>query len=322
MSIAFSGDVDQTPTLSPRVGASAPRVITGASEDPVKDYLQQIGKIPLLTAEDETELARTIEVGVFAQEKLDAGVDDATLERELRTLVRSGEAAYRKFVRSNLKLVVNVAKRYTGHGVPFMDLIQEGNIGLDRAVKKFDFAQGYKFSTYAMWWIRQSIVRGLSESRLIRVPVHTAEKVASVRRAKHQLEMLFGRRPTVAELSDETGFTLDEVQRFIDADVEPVSIHTPVGDDAGTELGELIEDAGCAPVIDMVSASMRSDMLRQKIAELPEREAEIIRMRFGLREEAPMTFTQVGSILGVSRERVRQIEQRALVRLRCEELVG
>lgn len=294
-----------------------------ATADAVHDYLQKIGTIALLTAEDETTLAKCIEVGLLAREKLESTSDpesDPELTRMLKQLEHEGERAYQHFVRANLRLVVNVAKRYAGQGVPFLDLIQEGNLGLDRAVKKFDYQQGYKFSTYAMWWIRQAIARGLSESRLIRVPVHTAERMNSVRRARKQLEIELGRTPTHEELAEHTGFAGAELQRYLDADIVPVSIHTPVGDDAGTELGELIEDEGAAPVIDIVDSGIRMDLLRLKVAGLPPREAEIIRMRFGLREAAPMTFTQVGAVLGVSRERVRQIEHRALMRLRCGEL--
>lgn len=289
------------------------------TEDPVRDYLQKIGKIPVLEAQDEIDLARRIEAGVLAQHKLDTESDPEFAE-ELRYLVRDGNAAYSRFVRSNLKLVVTVAKRFAGHGVPFMDLIQEGNIGLDHAIKKFDYRQGYKFSTYAMWWIRQAIGRGLSEGRIIRVPLHTAEKITSIRRAHRTLETSLGRRPTVEELALETGFTEKLVRRLLDADIEPVSISTPIGDDNGSDLGELIEDDDCAPVVDIVEASMRHDLLRKKVASLPRRESEILRMRFGLEHEAPMTSAQIGKVLGVSRERVRQIEQRALRMLRCREL--
>ncbi|MHA6695342.1 sigma-70 family RNA polymerase sigma factor [Homoserinimonas sp. A520] len=301
---------------------TARRPIPGASDDAVRDYLQKIGSIPILTAEEEIELAICIEVGVLAQEKLDSGeVKPGTeLARELRTLVHDGEAAYLRFFRSNLKLVVTVAKRYGGKGTQFMDLIQDGNLGLDRAVKKFDYRQGFKFSTYAMWWIKQAVARSVSEARLIRVPVHTAEKVASVRRTSHQLELELGRVPTPEELAIETNFSVEDIHKFLDADREPVSLHTLVGDDGGTELGDLIEDDEDAPVVDIIGALLRTELLRKKVADLPPREAEIIQMRFGLREDAPMTFTQVGSALGVSRERVRQIEHRALARLRCKEL--
>ena len=312
--------------IDPRIHTATPqadRAIPGASEDAVRDYLQKIGSIPILTAAEETSLAIRIEAGVLAQEKLDSetGLDPA-LAADLRILVREGDAAYRRFVRSNLKLVVTVAKRYGGRGGQFMDLIQDGNLGLDRAVKKFDYRQGFKFSTYAMWWIKQAVARSISEAKLIRVPVHTAEKVASVRRTSHQLELQLGRVPTAEELAEETNFSLDDVHKFLDADRDPVSLHTLVGDDAGTELGELIEDDEAAPVIDIVGARVRSELLRKKVASLPPREAEIIQMRFGLHEGPPMTFTQVGTVLGVSRERVRQIEHRALARLRCQELRG
>jgi RNA polymerase sigma factor (sigma-70 family) len=299
----------------------AATAIPGASDDAVRDYLQKIGRFPLLTADDETELARRIEVGVIAAAKLEAGVPSDELSRELRSLIREGEAAYQRFFRSNLRLVVNVAKRYSGRGVPLLDLIQEGNIGLDRAVKKFDYRQGYKFSTYAMWWIRQAITRGIADSaRLIRVPVHTGEKISALRRAARALEIEKGRPPTVDELAAETGFCAADVQKLKAADREPVSIHALVGDDAGSELGDLIEDADSAPVIDVVTAGVRNDLLHAKLQALPRREADILRMRFGIGGEGPMTFDQVGAHLGVSRERVRQIESRALSLLRCPEL--
>lgn len=297
--------------------------IHGASEDAVRDYLQKIGRFPLLAAEDETELARRIEVGVLARERLASPVDSDVLAHELRILVREGEASYQRFVRSNLRLVVAVAKRYSGRGVPLLDLIQEGNIGLDRAVKKFDYQQGYKFSTYAMWWIRQSVTRGIADSaRLIRVPVHTGEKIQAIRRAARGLEIELGRSASVEELARETGYETAEVRKLLDADREPVSIHALVGDDDGSELGDLIEDGDSAPVIDIVTIGVRHELLHRKLDSLPRREADILRMRFGLGGEGPMTFDQVGAIFGVSRERVRQIESRALSLLRCPELAG
>jgi RNA polymerase sigma factor (sigma-70 family) len=298
-------------------------IIPGASEDAVRDYLQKIGRFPLLAAEDETELARRIEVGVLAQERLASGVASNMSPHELRALVRDGEAAYQRFIRSNLRLVVTVAKRYSGRGVPLLDLIQEGNIGLDRAVKKFDYKQGYKFSTYAMWWIRQSITRGIADSaRLIRVPVHTGEKISAIRRASRGLEIELGRVPSIDELAQETGYPGAEVRKLLEADREPVSIHALVGDDDGSELGDLIEDGDSAPVIDIVTAGVRHELLHRKLDTLPRREADILRMRFGLSGEGPMTFDQVGAFFGVSRERVRQIESRALTLLRCPELAG
>ncbi len=297
--------------------------IPGASEDAVRDYLQKIGRFPLLAAEDETELARRIEIGVLARERMALGVSSDVLAGELRALVRDGEVAYERFIRSNLRLVVTVAKRYSGRGVALLDLIQEGNIGLDRAVKKFDYQQGYKFSTYAMWWIRQSITRGIADSaRLIRVPVHTGEKISAIRRAARGLEIELGRPPSIDELAHETGYPSADVRKLLEADREPVSIHALVGDDDGSELGDLIEDGDSAPVIDIVTAGVRNELLHRKLDSLPRREADILRMRFGLSGEGPMTFDQVGAFFGVSRERVRQIESRALTLLRCPELAG
>jgi RNA polymerase primary sigma factor len=293
------------------------------SDDAVRDYLQGISAIPLLAAEDEPRLARTIEAGVLAREALDAGVDDTRLARELKQLVQDGEAAYRNFVRANLRLVVSVAKNYLGHGVPFMDLIQEGNIGLDRAVKKFDYAKGYKFSTYATWWIRQSISRCIADSsRLIRIPVHAAEKVVTVRKLFREMEAQTGRRPSIEDIAIETGFAPEKVKLYLDVDRDPVSIHTPVGEEQDTVLGDLIEDEQTAPIIDTVSAGIRHDLLHKCIATLPERDAKVLKLRFGLGGNAPMTFDQVGEHFGISRERVRQIEQRAIRALRAREFRG
>lgn len=319
---AQTAPAPSAPRQAQRSTSKAPREAR-VSEDAVRDYLQGISVIPLLAAEEEPELARRIEVGVIARERLESGITDAKLSRELQQLISEGEAAYRHFVRANLRLVVSVAKNYVGHGVPFMDLIQEGNLGLDRAVKKFDFAKGYKFSTYATWWIRQSISRCLADSsRLIRIPVHAAEKVVAVRKLYRELETELGRRPTVEELSAETGFTPDKVRIYLDADREPVSIHTPVGEEQDTVLGDLIEDDQHAPVIDIVSAGIRNELLHKCIKTLPERDAKVLKLRFGLDGCTPMTFDQVGEVFGISRERVRQLEQRALRALRAREFRG
>lgn len=304
--------------------------------DGVHDYLQQIGRYPLLTAEEEIDLARRIEVGLFAQERLDAerkrtaesGVGagsglDAQTARELQSLAREGEAAHQRFVCCNLKLVVSVAKRYTGRGVPMLDLIQEGNLGLDRAVKKFDYMQGFKFSTYAMWWIRQSITRSMADTaRLIRVPVHTMEKINKLARVKRELVMELGRDATLEELAAEAGFDSAEVKRLLGVDREPVSLHMPTGDDSASELGDLIEDGDAEQVAEIVSIEVRNDELHRRVEALPHREADILRYRYGLDGTSPMTFEQVGRVLGVSRERVRQIEARALKMLECPELEG
>ncbi|WP_353987250.1 sigma-70 family RNA polymerase sigma factor [Ruicaihuangia caeni] len=294
-----------------------------ASVDVVHDYLSKIGTYPLLTAQEETELAQIIEVGLFARERLETKGDSLTPKekRELRQLIHEGEAAHKRFIQSNLRLVVSVAKRYTNTGVPLIDLIQEGNIGLDRAVKKFDFAQGYKFSTYATWWIKHAVNRCVYDSaRLIRVPVHTEEKITAVRRAAALFEIETGRTPTAEELADETGFSAENIERYIEADRTPVSIHIPVGDEADSELGDLIMDDDTAPVVDIVHAGIRREKLQEKLKTLPQRDADVLRMHFGLDNREPMTLEQLGGVLGISRERVRQIEQRALAKLRCPEL--
>jgi RNA polymerase primary sigma factor len=295
--------------------------ITGGSLDAVRDYLQQIGKFPVLTAEEEADLSRRIEIGLFAQERLESGVDeDSVTRRDLKWLQRDGNAAYERFVSCNLKLVVSVAKRYSGCGVPLMDLIQEGNVGLDRAVKKFDHRKGFKFSTYAMWWIRQSISRSIADTgALIRVPVHTAEKITKLTRMGRELSVSLGREATFEEIAAEAQLTADEVERLLSVDRDGVSLQTSVGDES-FELGDLIEDADLTPVAEIVSIGVRNDELHKRVNELPRREAQILQFRYGLKGNRPMTFEQVGSILGVSRERVRQLETRALKMLRCPEL--
>jgi len=312
-----------------RLGTGAQRRVRKVRQSPttvdgVRDYLQQIGRYPLLGAAEEIELARRIEVGLFARERLETAKRLGTAERrELRQLVHEGDVAHERFVCCNLKLVVSVAKRYSGRGVPMMDIIQEGNLGLDRAVKKFDFTQGFKFSTYAMWWIRQSITRSMADSsRLIRVPVHTMEKINKLARIKRELTVELGRDCTLEELAHESGFEMAEVRRLMSVDREPVSLHAPTGDDSASELGDLIEDGDAEAVAEVVSISVRNDELHRRVDSLPQREADIVRYRYGLDGNLPMTFEQVGAKMGVSRERVRQIEARALRMLNCPELEG
>jgi RNA polymerase primary sigma factor len=313
--LSIAADTERAAVLSDRAAT--------ASTDAVGDYLRRIGRFPLLTAEEETVLGRRIEVGLFAQERLDQNPDlDRATKGELAYLAREGRAAYQKFVCSNLKLVVSVAKRYSGMGLPLLDLIQEGNLGLDRAVKKFDYTRGFKFSTYAMWWIKQAISRSMADSgRLIRVPVHTAEKINTLSRAKRQLALVLGREPTIDELADETNLDAVTVQRLLTADRDPISLQALTGD-SDAELGELLEDTDAVPVSDIVHSQVRDDELRRRVDALPHREAEILRFRYGLREQQPMTFAQVGAAVGISRERVRQLERHALIQLRCPELAG
>jgi len=310
---------------SPR--SASPRsaeAIRGASIDGVRDYLEQIGAIPLLAPEDEAPLAKKIEVGLFARERLETvrGLNPQEV-RDLRRLVHEGMEAKNRFVSANLRLVVSVAKHYSGHGVPMMDLIQEGNLGLSRAVDKFDHTYGYKFSTYAMWWIRQAIIRAVADgSRLIRVPVHTVEKINMLRRLSRDLETELGRTPSEQELADESGMPVEEVCRLIAADQQPTSLHLPVGDDTNSELGELIEDDDSLPVVDIVDTEMRHAELRRRVAELPQREAQILQLIYGLGHTRSMTQAEVGQVLGVSRQRIRQIEKRALDRLKCPQLAS
>lgn len=309
---------------APRQQADSSAAIIGGTTDGVRDYLQQIGRFPILSAEEETDLARRIEIGLLAQEYLDKRMaPESTRDpqyRDLQYLVRDGKVAHRRFICCNLKLVVSVAKRYSGCGVPLMDLIQEGNVGLDRAVKKFDHTKGFKFSTYAMWWIRQSISRSIADSgSLIRVPVHTAEKINKLARIGREIAVELGRDATVAELAQEAHLDCEEVERLLSVDRDGVSLQTSVGDQT-FELGDLIEDADLTPVADIVGITVRNDELHKQVNALPKREAQILRFRYGLKGTNPMTFEQVGNILGVSRERVRQLETRALKMLRSPEL--
>jgi RNA polymerase primary sigma factor len=303
--------------------ALASRSIPGGTIDGVRDYLQQIGRFPVLTAEEEVQLASRIEVGLLAQERLRSGTEsDPVTIRDLQFLVHDGEVAHRRFICCNLKLVVSVAKRYSGCGVDLMDLIQEGNLGLDRAVRKFDHTKGFKFSTYAMWWIRQSIARSIADTgALIRVPVHTAEKINKLARIGREIAVLHGRDATLEELADEAQLDSTEVERLLCVDRDAVSLQVSVGDKT-FELGDIIEDADLVPVADVVSIGVRNDVLHSRVNRLPKREAQILQFRYGLEGGTPMTFEQVGRILGVSRERVRQLESRALRMLRCSELQG
>jgi RNA polymerase primary sigma factor len=295
--------------------------IRGASEDPVKDYLRQIGRTALLSAEEEVDLGRRIEVGVLADAKLGANpVMDATLKRELQWLARDGKAAKRMLIQANLRLVVSIAKRYLERGLPFLDLIQEGNIGLVRAVEKFDYQAGFKFSTYGSWWIKQAINRALADSgRIIRIPVHTSEKISSITRMQRRLVIELGREPSIVEVASAVDLPPAKVQELLRHGRDTVSIHTPVGDD-DAELGDLIEDTSQAQPFDAAAASLQHHDLSIALATLPPREARVVCMRFGLDGEDPMSFDQIGDALGVSRERARQIQRRALGMLRDESL--
>ena len=288
-----------------------------SAADPVRAYLKEIGRVPLLTAEQEVDLAKRIEAGLFAAEKLASGVAmPASLRRELEWIERDGQTAKRGLIEANLRLVVSLAKRYTGRGMAFLDLIQEGNLGLMRAVEKFDYAKGYKFSTYAMWWIRQSITRAMADqSRTIRVPVHVVDCINKLMRLQRQFIQTVGREPTAEELAEELGLTVERVQEIRSIAQEPVSFHAPVGEDDGT-LGDLIEDADAIAPADAATQSMMFAELREVLRSLGEREQRVLTMRFGLLDGTPHTLEEVGRQLGVTRERIRQIENKTLAKLR------
>ncbi|TFB50281.1 sigma-70 family RNA polymerase sigma factor [Cryobacterium tagatosivorans] len=292
-----------------------------ASTDAFGDYLRRIGKGALLTAEDEVDLARRIEVGLFAEEKLLKGsIDDPALERELAWLVHDGRRSKNHFIEANLRLVVSIAKHYSGRGVPIMDLVQDGNIGLVRAVEKFDFMTGYKFSTYATWWIRQAIHRGMADkSRMIRIPVHTAEKLNKIKRIRRDLTSTLDRDPTVRELAEATQIPARDVARLLQYDNEPISLHSPVGDGIG-DISELIIDDDLPQPDEYATIALRAADITFYLDALPPRERAILQARFGLDGDAPRTLDQIALIQGVTRERVRQIEKRALALLHVPRL--
>ena len=292
------------------------------STDPVRDYLQHIGRTPLLTAEDEVTLAKRIEAGVLAAERLTKPpAVSGTLQRELEWLSRDGAQAYDTFIRSNLRLVVSIAKRYAGRGLSIMDLIQEGNLGLVRAVEKFDYTTGNKFSTYATWWIRQSILRGIADSgRLIRIPVHTVERIDKLERIRRDLGIELGRPPTPEELSSAANVSVTEVHRLEKARSEMVSLDAPIGETESAQLADLIEDSDRPEPADAVAITLRNDDIDRRLDALPTRDAIVVRLRFGLDGRKPLTLDEVGELYGITRERVRQLERRSLNRLRSDDL--
>nr|WP_308468907.1 RNA polymerase sigma factor [Glaciibacter superstes] len=292
--------------------------ITGATADPVKDYLKQIGKVALLNAAEEVELAMRIEAGLFAEDKLanSQGLSKE-LERELRWVARDGQRAKSHLLGANLRLVVSLAKRYTGRGMQFLDLIQEGNLGLIRAVEKFDYTKGFKFSTYATWWIRQAITRAMADqARTIRIPVHMVEVINKLARVQRQMLQDLGREPTPEELSRELDMTPEKVVEVQKYGREPISLHTPLGEDGDSEFGDLIEDTEAVVPADAVGFTMLQKQLESLLDSLSEREAGVIRMRFGLGDGMPKTLDQIGDTFGVTRERIRQIESKTMAKLR------
>ena len=308
-------------TLSPSDEEDAPVqqvVSAGATADPVKDYLKQIGKVALLNAEDEVNLAKRIEVGLFAEEKLNS--DEVLTDkgrRELEWLAQDGRNAKNHLLEANLRLVVSLAKRYTGRGMLFLDLIQEGNLGLIRAVEKFDYTKGYKFSTYATWWIRQAITRAMADqARTIRIPVHMVEVINKLARVQRQMLQDLGREPTPEELARELDMTPEKVVEVQKYGREPISLHTPLGEEGDSEFGDLIEDSEAVVPADAVSFTLLQEQLHSVLDTLSDREAGVVRMRFGLTDGQQKTLDEIGKVYGVTRERIRQIESKTMAKLR------
>ena len=290
----------------------------GATADPVKDYLKQIGRVALLNAELEVELAMRIEAGLFAEERLN-GVEklDRSLKRELEWIAEDGKRAKNHLLEANLRLVVSLAKRYTGRGMLFLDLIQEGNLGLIRAVEKFDYTKGYKFSTYATWWIRQAITRAMADqARTIRIPVHMVEVINKLARVQRQMLQDLGREPTPEELAKELDMTPEKVVEVQKYGREPISLHTPLGEEGDSEFGDLIEDSEAIVPADAVSFTLLQEQLHSVLDTLSEREAGVVAMRFGLTDGQPKTLDEIGKVYGVTRERIRQIESKTMSKLR------
>jgi RNA polymerase primary sigma factor len=298
--------------------------ITGATADPVKDYLKQIGRVALLNAEQEVQLAMRIEAGLFAEEKLTELYAKKTMTKadkelalELRLIADDGERAKRHLLEANLRLVVSLAKRYTGRGMQFLDLIQEGNLGLIRAVEKFDYTKGFKFSTYATWWIRQAITRAMADqARTIRIPVHMVEVINKLARVQRQLLQDLGREPTPEELAHELDMTPEKVVEVQKYGREPISLHTPLGEDGDSEFGDLIEDTEAVVPLEAVANRMLLKALESVLDSLSERESGVIKMRYGLGDGIPKTLDQIGEEFNVTRERIRQIEQKTMAKLR------
>jgi RNA polymerase primary sigma factor len=290
----------------------------GATGDPVKDYLKIIGRVPLLTAIEEVEIAQRVEAGLLAEHHLAGatGYRDAT-KRELEVIAADGRRAKEHLIEANLRLVVSIAKKYTGRGMLFLDLIQEGNAGVIRAVEKFDYTKGFKFSTYATWWIRQAITRGMADqARTIRIPVHMVEVINKLARAQRQMLQELGREPTPEELATALDLTPEKVVEVQKYGREPISLHTPLGEEGDSEFGDLIEDSEAVVPADAVTFTLLQEQLHQVLDTLSEREAGVVSMRFGLSDGQPKTLDDIGKVYGVTRERIRQIESKTMSKLR------
>ena len=312
-------DDDDDDNLTPSGNPKRRVIAAGATADPVKDYLKQIGRVSLLNAEQEVDLSERIEAGLYAQHLLDteASQMDFKRRRELKWAANDGKKAKDHLLEANLRLVVSLAKRYTGRGMLFLDLIQEGNLGLIRAVEKFDWKKGFKFSTYATWWIRQAITRAMADqARTIRVPVHMVEVINKLSRVQRQMLQDLGREPTPDELARELDMPVEKVQEVQKYGREPISLHTPLGEDGDSEFGDLIEDTDAIAPSDAVAFSLLQEQFRQVLETLSPREAGVIKMRYGLEDGQPKTLDDIGRVYGVTRERIRQIESKTMSKLR------
>ena len=312
-------DDDDDDNLTPSGNPKRRVIAAGATADPVKDYLKQIGRVNLLNAEQEVGLSERIEAGLYAQHLLDTESDkmDFKRRRELKWAANDGKRAKDHLLEANLRLVVSLAKRYTGRGMLFLDLIQEGNLGLIRAVEKFDWKKGFKFSTYATWWIRQAITRAMADqARTIRVPVHMVEVINKLSRVQRQMLQDLGREPTPDELARELDMPVEKVQEVQKYGREPISLHTPLGEDGDSEFGDLIEDTDAIAPSDAVAFSLLQEQFKQVLETLSPREAGVIKMRYGLEDGQPKTLDDIGRVYGVTRERIRQIESKTMSKLR------
>ena len=308
-------DLDDEPTPSRADEDAAAKT---ATSDPVRMYLKEIGRVPLLTAEEEVDLAKRVEAGLFASEKVTTQSSmSASLRRDLELIERDGQLAKKRLIEANLRLVVSIAKRYVGRGMLFLDLIQEGNLGLIRAVEKFDYTKGYKFSTYATWWIRQAITRAIADqARTIRIPVHMVETINKLVRIQRQLLQDLGREPTPEEIGKEMELPPERVREIQKLSQEPVSLETPIGEEEDSNLGDFIEDSDAVVPIDAASFILLQEQLDSILHTLSEREKKVIQLRFGLVDGHPRTLEEVGKEFGVTRERIRQIESKTLSKLR------
>ena len=301
-----------------KAGADDDANLRSQTNDPVRMYLKEIGRVPLLTAAEEVDLAKRVEAGLFASEKLAMTASlPGSLHRDLELIERDGQLAKKRLIEANLRLVVSIAKRYVGRGMLFLDLIQEGNLGLIRAVEKFDYTKGYKFSTYATWWIRQAITRAIADqARTIRIPVHMVETINKLVRIQRQLLQDLGREPTPEEIGKEMELPPERVREIQKLSQEPVSLETPIGEEDDSNLGDFIEDSDAVVPIDAASFILLQEQLDSILHTLSEREKKVIQLRFGLTDGHPRTLEEVGKEFGVTRERIRQIESKTLSKLR------